>query len=161
MPVLFNPVVIEDYQDCKNATPDWLTAAEQRQQGNPQMTEVLNGLQRYFEEGDRYHFIASSVFDFEWMDRLETHGEGPFLFLAEGVFMYLEEADLRRLVLELQRHLPAVQWVGSVGMALCANAEEVYDHAEDPYEWTNLATMPEYAATVAAMKRRLPECVPR
>jgi arylsulfatase A-like enzyme len=40
-------------------------------------------------------------------------------------------------------------------------AEELYDHAEDPYEWTNLATMPEYAATVAAMKRRLPECVPR
>ena len=39
--------------------------------------------------------------------------------------------------------------------------EELYHNAEDPYEWTNLATVPKHAATVAEMKRRLPECVPR
>ena len=40
-------------------------------------------------------------------------------------------------------------------------AEELYDHANDPYEWTNLANVPKHAATLAEMKQRLPECVPR
>ncbi len=37
--------------------------------------------------------------------------------------------DLEQLVQKLQQRLPAVQWVGSVGTALCAGDEEVYDHA--------------------------------
>ncbi len=65
VPVLSNPVVVEDYQDCKNVIPDWLTAAEQRQQGNPQMTEVINGLKNYFKKGDRKfsHFVDGGITD--------------------------------------------------------------------------------------------------
>lgn len=65
VPVLFNPVVVEDFQDCKSAMPDWLTAAEQRQQGNPQMTEVIIGLKNYFKEGDRKysHFVDGGITD--------------------------------------------------------------------------------------------------
>jgi uncharacterized sulfatase len=32
---------------------------------------------------------------------------------------------------------------------------ELYDHDADPHEWTNLASMPEHAADVAAMKKLL------
>ncbi|MGB5494750.1 MAG: patatin-like phospholipase family protein [Sedimenticolaceae bacterium] len=65
VPVLFNPVVVEDYQDCKNDTPDWLTAAEQAQQGSPQMIEVINGLKSYFKKSDlRYsHFVDGGITD--------------------------------------------------------------------------------------------------
>lgn len=34
--------------------------------------------------------------------------------------------------------------------------EELYDHANDPYEWVNLAGRPEYAAVKAELKRHLP-----
>ena len=65
VPVLFNTVVVEDYQDCKHATPDWLTAAEQRQQGKQEMNEVINGLKNYFKKGDlKYsHFVDGGITD--------------------------------------------------------------------------------------------------
>jgi NTE family protein len=90
VPVLFNPVVIEDYQDCKNATPDWLTAAEQRQQGNPQMTEVLNGLQRYFEEGDRKysHFVDGGI-----TDNLGLRALQEMIELAGGAKAFSQRLD--------------------------------------------------------------------
>jgi O-methyltransferase involved in polyketide biosynthesis len=52
-------------------------------------------------ETERYHLIASSVLDYDWMVPVLKHN-GPFLFLAEGVFMYLDRDDVRSLVLKLQ-----------------------------------------------------------
>lgn len=36
-------------------------------------------------------------------------------------------------------------------------SEELYYNSEDPYEWTNLAFNPEYAAVKAKMAEWLPE----
>ena len=36
-------------------------------------------------------------------------------------------------------------------------SEELYDHAADPREWTNLAGKPEYAAVIAEHKKWLPK----
>ena len=66
---------------------------------------VIDLKSRFFEETDRYRLVPGSVLDHEWMDRLDER-EGPFLFVAEGVFMYLEERDVRALVLELQKRFP-------------------------------------------------------
>ena len=52
-------------------------------------------------EGARHHFLAYSALDRAWMDTVSAHRERPFLFLAEGVFMYFEEAQVRSLVLTL------------------------------------------------------------
>jgi len=60
---------------------------------------------RFFEESERYHAIASSVLDFAWMDTPGVH-RGPFLFLAEGVFMYLGQDEVRGLILELAKRFP-------------------------------------------------------
>ena len=35
-------------------------------------------------------------------------------------------------------------------------SEELYDHAADPHEWTNLAGRPEHAATLARFRDLLP-----
>jgi hypothetical protein len=35
-------------------------------------------------------------------------------------------------------------------------AEELYDHHEDPMEWTNLAHRPEYASIMSRLKAYLP-----
>ena len=36
-------------------------------------------------------------------------------------------------------------------------SEELYDHSNDPWEWTNLAGDPRYADVIADHKRRLPK----
>jgi len=68
---------------------------------------------QFFEETDRYHTITSSVLNFSWMDTISGH-RGPFLFLAEGVFMYLYQEDVRALVLELRKRFPGSELVCEV-----------------------------------------------
>jgi len=65
VPVLFNPVVVENYFDCKNTQPQWLTAAKKRVADDPELTEVVNGLQSYFEKGGRQyaHFVDGGITD--------------------------------------------------------------------------------------------------
>lgn len=65
VPVLFNPVVVENYQNCKKETPGWLLAAKKRAADNPQLTEVVDGLQSYFKKDKRQyaHFVDGGITD--------------------------------------------------------------------------------------------------
>ena len=69
------------------------------------LPQVIKIKKQFFRENGRYHFIASSVLDFEWMNIVSNH-KGPFLFVAEGVFMYLKREDVKSLVLRLQSVFP-------------------------------------------------------
>lgn len=60
-------------------------------------------------EGERYHLLACSVFDSAWLDTMSVYPQRPFLFLAEGVFMFFEEAQVRSLVLTLKEHFPGAE----------------------------------------------------
>lgn len=62
-------------------------------------------------EGERHHFLACSVLDSAWLDTVSAHGKRPFLFLAEGVFMYFKEAQVKSLVLTLRDHFPGAELV--------------------------------------------------
>jgi O-methyltransferase involved in polyketide biosynthesis len=62
-------------------------------------------------EGARHHFLACSVLDSAWLDTVSAHGQRPYLFLAEGVFMYFEEAQVKSLVLRLHEHFPGAELV--------------------------------------------------
>jgi O-methyltransferase involved in polyketide biosynthesis len=77
------------------------------------LPEIIGIRKGFFEETNRYHLIASSVLDFDWMDVVHQHS-GPFLFMAEGVFMYLEGRDVRSLVLKLQKMFPGSELVCEV-----------------------------------------------
>ena len=65
------------------------------------LPEIIGIKKTFFTESERYHLIASSVLDYNWMEPLLCH-KGPFLFMAEGVFMYLDGKDVRSLVLKIQ-----------------------------------------------------------
>ena len=65
------------------------------------LPEIIAIKKAFFKENGRYHLIASSVLDFDWMAPVMKH-KGPFLFMAEGVFMYLDREDVRSLVLKIQ-----------------------------------------------------------
>ena len=62
-------------------------------------------------EGGRYHLLAGSVLEDAWLEAVEAHRQRPFLFLAEGVFMYFTEAQVKSLVLRLKEHFPAAELV--------------------------------------------------
>jgi len=76
------------------------------------LPEVI-ALRREFigDEGERYHLLGCSVLDDAWLDAVSAHHRRPFLFLAEGVFMYFEGASVKSLVLTLRDHFPGAELV--------------------------------------------------
>jgi len=54
---------------------------------------VIELRRRFMSESDRRHFIAGSILDEAWMSQVNTGG--PYLILAEGVFMYLKESEVK------------------------------------------------------------------
>jgi O-methyltransferase involved in polyketide biosynthesis len=62
-------------------------------------------------EGKRYHLLGCSAFDNAWLDTVSAHRQRPFLFMAEGVLMYFEEAQVKSLVLMLRDHFPGAELV--------------------------------------------------
>ena len=59
-------------------------------------------------------FIAASVFDYAWMDQVAKIGNRPVLFMAEGVFMYLDGEKVKELILKLQSRFPGSELVCEV-----------------------------------------------
>jgi O-methyltransferase involved in polyketide biosynthesis len=60
---------------------------------------------------ERYHLLAASVFDDCWLPEVEAFKPRPFLFIAEGVFPYFEETQVRILFLKLRNHFPGCEVV--------------------------------------------------
>jgi methyltransferase (TIGR00027 family) len=63
------------------------------------------------DEAGRRHLLGCSVLEDEWLDKVSVHRQRPFLFLAEGVFMYFTEAQVKRLVLTLRDRFPGAELV--------------------------------------------------
>ncbi len=63
------------------------------------------------DERDHYHLLSGSVLDDAWQDVVKVHSPRPFLFLAETVFVYFTEAQVKALVLRLADHFPGAELV--------------------------------------------------
>ncbi len=74
--------------------------------------EVIEIRKRFMEENSRHFFIGSSILDHEWLTKVKTGG--PYLILAEGVFMYLIEADVKELFKMIQKDLGQAEIVCEV-----------------------------------------------
>ena len=76
------------------------------------LAEVID-LRRKFigEEGERYHLLACSVLEDAWLQAVKVHSARPFLFLAETVFVYFTEEQVKPLVLKLRDHFPDAELV--------------------------------------------------
>jgi len=75
------------------------------------------------DESDRYHLLACSALDPTWMDEASFYKSRPFLFLAEGLFMFFAENQVRELVLALKDSFP--------------NPELIFDAFSSFYVWGN------------------------
>jgi O-methyltransferase involved in polyketide biosynthesis len=69
------------------------------------MPDVIELRRSFYDETPGYHMIASSVTDHEWMEAVTQRGR-PTLVIAEGLLMYLLEAQVRALALALRAAFP-------------------------------------------------------
>ena len=76
--------------------------------------EVIEAKEMFIQESERYRFIRSSVLDSGWMEGLPEARTHSFIFLAEGLFMYLKPEEVKHLVLELQSRFPGSELVCEV-----------------------------------------------
>jgi O-methyltransferase involved in polyketide biosynthesis len=68
---------------------------------------------QFFTESERYRFIGRSMLDPAWMDEIDDAGR-PVLLIAEGVFMYFDEADLKRLCARMVERFPGAEMLVEV-----------------------------------------------
>ena len=66
--------------------------------------ETIELRRHFFPENDRYTLLARSVLDFEWCDEIPT--DRPVLIIAEGLLMYFEEEEVRRILTKLGERFP-------------------------------------------------------
>jgi O-methyltransferase involved in polyketide biosynthesis len=62
-------------------------------------------------ESKRYHALAASVFDTGWFAEVSQYKPRPFIFIAEGVLPYFEEAQVKSLFIKLREHFPGCELV--------------------------------------------------
>ena len=74
--------------------------------------EVIELRRRFMKENTRHQFIAGSILDNAWTKTVKTGG--PYLILAEGVFMYLTEPDVKDLLAMIYRELDSADIVCEV-----------------------------------------------
>lgn len=70
--------------------------------------ETIALRRRFFSETDHYHFIAQSIFDLSWMGQVDTAGR-TVIFLAEGLFMYFPEKQLKLFFRALAENFPGAE----------------------------------------------------
>ena len=64
VPILFSPVVLENFQHCKSETPDWLERNKPLAEENPDYAHVLDGLSNYFSSDQKYsHLVDGGITD--------------------------------------------------------------------------------------------------
>lgn len=74
------------------------------------LPQMIHFKKQLLQETGRYRMIGQSVLELDWMDQVAKLRKAV-IFLAEGVFMYLPEAGVKGLILEMQRGFPGAELV--------------------------------------------------
>lgn len=82
--------------------------------------EVIDLRRRFYSESDLYHMIGASVTDASWISQVRE--SGPACVIAEGLFMYLTEEQVRSLLLILQERFPGSEIAFDVYSVLTARS---------------------------------------
>jgi O-methyltransferase involved in polyketide biosynthesis len=78
------------------------------------LPEVIALRRELLPESERMRFIGSSVLELAWLDLLPKEPGGHFLFVAEGLFMYLPPEGVRTLVIALRDRFPGTELLAEV-----------------------------------------------
>jgi O-methyltransferase involved in polyketide biosynthesis len=119
--------------------------------------EVIDLRRRVYPERDHYRLIASSVTEPGWLDDIPA--DRPALVIAEGLLMYLTEADVKQLLRRLTGHFPYGEMAFDVvapWVARLSNMSKLTNYAlwplRDPHEverWNPVLTLIDDAPVLA------------
>lgn len=71
------------------------------------LPESIDLRRKVLDESERNSYIASSMFDYGWVDTVKSHGK-PVLIIIEGVLMYFEPEQVKAFFLELCKRFEQV-----------------------------------------------------
>jgi O-methyltransferase involved in polyketide biosynthesis len=114
----------------------------------PEVIQLRRKLIR--DDSGRYHLLDCSVFDPAWLETVGAHRPRPFLFIAEGVFPYFDEVQVKCLVKSLQSsflgaelvfdaHTPWVIWGDNLQLKfskITARLKFALKHGRDVESWS-------------------------
>lgn len=76
------------------------------------MPDSMELRHRYFEETNRNRFLALSLTDPKWLDEVDVlRGDRPVFIMAEGLFCYLHDSDIRELFRRVADRWPGAEIV--------------------------------------------------
>jgi O-methyltransferase involved in polyketide biosynthesis len=73
------------------------------------LPEVIDLRRQFFRDTNRRQMLGQSVFNLSWLSCIPA--EGAHLFLAEGVFPYFNEAEVRRVFLSIAGAFPGSELI--------------------------------------------------
>ncbi|HEX3045968.1 MAG TPA: class I SAM-dependent methyltransferase [Bacillota bacterium] len=80
------------YHRVFNPTVDWYDV---------DFKEVMDIRKLFYEETGHYHLISSSVTEDQWLEKV-PRDQKQYIVIAEGLFMYLKEDDIKALLNKLK-----------------------------------------------------------
>lgn len=91
---------------------------------------------RFFEDSDRRTMVEGAFGDHAWLARIEP-SDGPKLFIAEAVLVYLGEATIRRGFEQIAAAFPGSQFIfDTVSMtAIASRNRPMMKTYEAPFQW--------------------------
>lgn len=68
---------------------------------------VIDLRKKFYSETDKYHMIASSILNFEWLDKINN--DKNILIVMEGLTMYLKEEEIKKLLNKIENKFNKVK----------------------------------------------------
>ncbi len=95
------------------------------------LSESINIRKQFFQETDRHKMIAKSVFDYSWIDGIKA--DKNVLIIAEGLFMYFTEQEVKDLMSKLIDALPGAEMLLETVPASLAKQSQKQDLIKKQY----------------------------
>jgi O-methyltransferase involved in polyketide biosynthesis len=71
------------------------------------LPDVIDVREQFFESTDRRHMIRGSLTATDWLPKVTALGNGPWLFVAEGVLYFLSQEEVMALLNRLVEAFPS------------------------------------------------------
>ncbi len=73
------------------------------------LPDVIEFRKKFFFESDRVKFISKSVLDFSWIDEIKPQTTNKVLIIAEGLFCYFSDDEVKRIFKQLVDSFPKAE----------------------------------------------------
>ncbi len=75
------------------------------------LPDVKNAWLEFNEENEQHRYYTLSIFEEEWLDQIDHHGNQPVMFIAEGLLMYFSKSQVNELLSRLADRYPNGEFV--------------------------------------------------